>query len=56
MWVTVQCENCKKTTLTVELFGPDNEYRAQCPVCGPVFGHVMILGIVRTETAGEISV
>ena len=34
--------NCKKATLNINLFGSHAEYAAQCPVCGPVFGFVIL--------------
>lgn len=49
MQATILCPNCKKTTLTVKIFGPHAEYTAQCPVCGPVFGFVT-LGFRHADT------
>ncbi len=49
MQTTIPCPNCKKATLTVELFEIvhlakdmlQGEYATQCPVCGQVFGSVI---------------
>ncbi len=51
MHANIQCPNCKKTTLVVELFGPKgNEFSTVCPVCGPVFGFVIFTtGTVASE-------
>jgi hypothetical protein len=42
MDANIRCPNCKQATLNVELFGPHAEYSAQCPVCGPVSGFVIV--------------
>jgi hypothetical protein len=42
MQASILCPNCKKATLNVNLFGSHAEYAAQCPVCGPVFGFVIL--------------
>ena len=55
MKVNIQCPKCKKTALAVELFGPYAEYSTQCPVCGPVFGFV-IVGTPPIQTADMVLV
>jgi len=48
MKVRTLCSNCKQATLEVEP-GPQAEFSARCPVCGPVFGTLIL-----TTEEGEI--
>jgi len=38
--IAIECRKCYAARLMVHLSGPDNEYSAECPICGPVFGTV----------------
>jgi hypothetical protein len=41
MQATILCPKCKQIRLTVNRFGPNAEYAAHCPTCGPVSGFVI---------------
>jgi hypothetical protein len=38
--IAIECRKCHVASLMVHLSGPDNEYAAECPICGPVFGTI----------------
>jgi hypothetical protein len=38
--IVIECRKCRVARLMVHLSGLDNEYSADCPICGPVFGTV----------------
>jgi uncharacterized Zn finger protein len=56
MHAKIQCPNCEKATLAVELSGPNgNEYSTQCPICGPISG-VVFFEAETLASAGTVSV